>query len=48
MMAIPLVGLYFFSIILVRLVERVRGTRASSHWLSSTDSNSPNALPNAR
>jgi sec-independent protein translocase protein TatC len=47
MMAVPLIVLYFLSIVLVKMVERIRGARASTHWLSSTDANPPNALPDA-
>jgi sec-independent protein translocase protein TatC len=48
MMAVPLIVLYFFSIVLVKFVERVRGTRAASHWLANSDSGSSNVLPDAR
>jgi sec-independent protein translocase protein TatC len=48
MMAVPLIGLYFFSIVLVKIVERVRGARAATHWMAASDSTPPNALPGAR
>jgi sec-independent protein translocase protein TatC len=45
MMAVPLIGLYFVSIALVKFVERIRGKRAASHWDSWGESAPAAALP---